>query len=170
MKNYLIEYCNYFPHEPYYRVVTCDTGLAAALGSIGYTVLANRRKNEHFPVFDIISRVFPDLDIEETEKKINKYYQGRFMVDAHLFASNIEILSNIICSQLRYTYNNEMPLKKSSILVNRQHIKDLKRLKKLEEKQNLKFNKNKQEKISDSLGDLDDNDISDIIGNEDLLF
>jgi hypothetical protein len=156
MKNYKIEYCNYFPHEPYYRVLTCDIGLSAALGSIGYTVLVHRNKNEHFPVFNIISRVFPDLEIEETEKKINKYYQGRFMVDAHLFASNIEILSNIICSQLRYSYNNEMPLKKSSILVNRQHIKDLKKLKKLEEKQNLKFYENKKDQFSDS---LDGNDV-----------
>ena len=136
MRNYKIEYCDYTPYEPYYLITTCNSGLAAALGSIGYTVLVDRAKNEHFPVFNIVSRVFPDLDIEVTERNINKYYQGYFMVDANLFASNIEILSNVICSQLRHTYNNEMPLKKSEVLVNRQYIKEVKKWRKLLGKQN----------------------------------
>ena len=139
MKKYKIEYCDYHPYEPYYLIITYDIGLAAALGSIGYTVLVDRKKNEYFPVFNIVSRVFPDLPIEETEKNINKYYKGHFMVNAHLFASNIEILSNIIHGHLRYSYNNEMPLKKSSILVNKQYIKEFQKKEESKEEKNLDF-------------------------------
>ena len=163
MKKYKIEYHNYFPYEPYYLVLTCDIGLAAALGSMGYTVLVDRKVNEYFPVFNIVSRVFPDLPIEKTERNINKYYLGHYMVDAYLLASNIEILSNIVHGTLKHSYNNEMPLKKSSILTNEQDIKEIQEEEEPTEEQLRDFYNEHAEEFFDF-------DISDIIDDEDIPF
>ena len=78
MKNYKIKYCNYYPYESYYLIATSDIGLAAALGSMGYTVLVDRKEKEYFPVFNIVSRVFPDPSLEKTERNIDNILSRSF--------------------------------------------------------------------------------------------
>ena len=71
-------------------VLTDDIGLAAALGSVGYDVFFEKQGKACFPYYRIVAREGIDADI-------NRYYQGHLMVNAHLFAENIEALNNIIC-------------------------------------------------------------------------
>ena len=72
-------------------ILTDDIGLAAALGSVGYEVFFEKQDKAYFPFYRITAREGIDADI-------NKYYQGHLMVNAHLFAENIEALNNIIGS------------------------------------------------------------------------
>ena len=105
MKKYVIKNKSSFSGDLKMYLITYDVGLAAALGSVGYSVLINRKEGQQFPVFKIEFN-------NNTGWFINKYYQNDLMVDAYVFASNMEILGGIIPHYLEQRlHGNKMPLK-----------------------------------------------------------
>jgi hypothetical protein len=162
MKKYMKEHNDLPRYGLQDIVVTYDVGLAAALGSVGYKVFVDRKEGEYFPVFRIEAN-------KNTDFFINNYYQNHLMVDAHVLASNIEILGGIIPGSLEQnTLGNKMPLKISPKPTS-EDVKRFQEEKEAKEEQNRVY-ENEEDQYSDCLANLDDKDISEIIDDEDIPY
>ena len=156
MKKYVIKNKTSFSGDLKMFLITNDVGLAAALGSVGYSVLINRKEKQQFPVFKIEVN-------NNTGWFINKYYQNDLMVDAYVFASNMEILGGIIPGSLEQnTLGNKMPLKISPEPTS-EDVKRFQEEKEAKEEQNRVY-ENEEDQFSDFLEDLDENDLPVTIG------
>ena len=132
-------------------VLTNDTGLAGALGTIGYRVVIERKKDENFPSYKI------GMD-ENTDENINNYYLGSLIISAYHLAQNIEILSSI---EVTESCSIEVPLRKAPKPTGKQDVKEVQE----EEEQNIRYYESEEDQYSDMLRNLDDDDIAEIMNN-----
>ena len=116
-------------------VLTNDTGLAGALGTIGYRVVIERKKDENFPSYKI------GMD-ENTDENINNYYLGSLIISAYHLAP-------------------EVPLRKAPKPTGKQDVKEVQE----EEEQNIRYYESEEDQYSDMLRNLDDDDIAEIMNN-----